>query len=433
MKLYAHQKEILKDDLKKYGMFLGTGSGKTRTALLLARGRTLVICPKTQAEDQNWEREYMKMEGKAKLSELRVISKETFRRDHTKLIKPDTIIVDEAHTCLGVTPNTRQLRRVTIPKASQLFDALEEFIERTKPERIYLATATIAKSPMTVWAARWILGMSKDRSKIGSFLAWRDRFYTRLPMPGREVYAPKRDSKTKDLLAVYIRETGWTGRLEDYFDVPEQTFKTVYVALTEEQKARIKKLPIEFPDPLVLIGKKHQVENGVLAGDEYNEAETFPSEKIDRILELYDEFPKMVVFVKYTEQIQAIVTACDKNQIPVLILNGKTKNRGEIFGKARDMQNCIFIAQAQISAGWQLPDYPVMVFASRTYSFVDYVQGIGRILRSDALKKNLYINLVVKGDVVHAEEKRMKVKSIDQAVDEALTNKQDFDERIYLK
>lgn len=419
MKLYAHQKEILKDDFTKYGMFLGTGSGKTRTALLLARGKTLVICPKTQAEDQNWEREYMKMEGKAKLSELYVISKETFRRDHATLPAFDTLIVDEAHTCLGVTPNTRQLRRVTIPKASQLFDALEEFIERTKPERIYLATATIAKSPMTVWAARWILGISKDRNKIGSFLAWRDRFYTRLPMPGREVYAPKHDSKTKDLLAVYIRETGWTGRLEDYFDVPEQTFKTEYVGLTEKQKARIKKLPLEFPDPLVLIGKKHQVENGVLAGDEYNDAESLPSEKIDRILELAEEFPRMVVFVKYSEQIRMIESALKEAGHETLHLTGQTTNRGEAIAAANKMPQCIFIAQAQISAGWELPDYPVMVFASRTYSFVDYVQGIGRILRANKLKKNLYINLVVKGGV-------------DEAVDKALVNKQDFNERIYL-
>jgi predicted helicase len=75
--------------------------------------------------------------------------------------------------------------------------------------------------------------------------------------------------------------------------------------------------------------------------------------------------------------------------------------------------------QAQISAGWELPECPVMVFASRTYSWVDYEQAIGRIQRVNNIKKNLYINLVVKGGV-------------DEAIDKSLLNKKDFSERVYL-
>ena len=41
-------------------LFLGTG--KTRTALCLAEGNTLVICPKQQREDKTWERENEKWE-----------------------------------------------------------------------------------------------------------------------------------------------------------------------------------------------------------------------------------------------------------------------------------------------------------------------------------------------------------------------------------
>ena len=423
MKLYAHQQKIIDEDPKKCGLFMGTGSGKTRTALLLARGRTLVIAPKTQVEDGNWERELkeiMKCEaiehGTSIRKKLVVISKETFRRDHATLPAFDTVIVDEAHTCLGVTPNTCQRKKVTYPKTSQLFEALQTYLERTQPERLYLCTATIMKSPLTVWGAGVLLG--KIPKNLMSFLSFRNDFYTKLPMPGRDVYAPKRDDSSKNKLADLVKRLGYVGRLEEYFDVPEQTFITKYIELTAAQKARIKELPLEFPDPIVLIGKRHQVENGMLAGNEFVEGEVFDNGKIEKILELAEEFPRMVVFCKYRAQIEQIAKSVTDRE--VFILTGDTTDRGTLLSKANAAKNAVFIAQAQISAGWELPEYPVMVFASMTYSFTDRKQAEGRILRANALKKNLYIDLVVKG-------------GIDEAIQKAIQNKCDFDERLYIK
>ncbi len=426
MNLYAHQQKIIDEDPKKCGLFMGTGSGKTRTALLLARGHTLIIAPKTQVEDGNWEREYEILVREQpgyngpdyKTSfDITVISKETFRRDHATLPRFDTVIVDEAHTCLGVTPNTRQRNRVTIPKASQLFEALDEFLNRTNPNRIYLCTATIMKSPMTVWAAKKIL--YGPAVTVDSFYYWRHTFYTKLPMPGREVWVAKRDSETKEKLAEEVKALGYIGRLDDFFDVPEQTFITKHIELTAAQKARIKELRTEFPDPIVQIGKRHQVENGFLYGDEFNEPESFDNGKIEKILELAEEFPRMVIFAKYTAQIVQICNALERAGKSWGILDGGVQDRGAQIAQANFQKEFVFVCQAQISAGWELPDYPVMVFASRTYSWVDYEQAKGRILRANRLKKNLYINLVVKG-------------GIDEAVDKSLANKQSFDERLYL-
>ncbi len=410
MKLYEHQKKIIEADPKKCGLFLGTGSGKTRTALLLARGNTLVIAPKTQREDKNWERE---LEAIGNPVFLKVLSKEEFRRDWRTLPRFDTVIIDEAHTALGMTPNVRYVKKVPRPKSSQLFEALEEYLKNTNPDRLYLVTATIVKNPMTVFACAKLLGKDWD------FYTWREAFYVRLPMPGREVFTPKKDSLSKNRLAKIVRDIGHVGRLTDYFDVPDQTYRTIHVALTEEQKKRIKELPFEYPDPLVLLGKKHQVENGVLAGDEYKEAELFSNAKIDKLIELGEEFPKMVVFVKYSAQIKQIAEAFKKEGKKVFVLEGATKNRGELITEANEQDNAVFIAQAQVSAGWELPEYPVMVFASMSYSVVDRIQGEGRILRANALKKNLYIDLVVKGGV-------------DNAVYDAIMNKQDFNEKLYL-
>lgn len=408
MSLYKHQEKIISEDKKKIGLFLGTGSGKTLTALKLSCGDTLVIAPKTQKEDKNWEREA----EKNNLPIPTVISKETFRKDYKKLPSFNTVIVDEAHTCLGVTPNTRQRKRVIIPRASQLFEAVQEYLEMHQPERLYLCTATIMRSPMTVWGAARLLGHDWD------FYEFRNVFYTRLPMPGREVYILKKDAATKDRLANAVRKIGYVGRLEDYFDVPDQSYKTIYLETTADQKARIKDMAIEYPEAIVRVGKIHQIENGILSGDEFSQPGIFKNAKMDTILNLAVEFPRMVLFVKYTAQIEAIEQALIDTGYKVLTLTGSTKDRGSVIAEANASTECIFIAQAQISAGWELPDYPVMVFVSRTYSFVDQDQAIGRIQRANNIKKNLYINLVVKGGV-------------DQAVDESLAMKNDFNERLY--
>ena len=419
--LYDHQKKIIDADPKYTGLWLGTGSGKTRTALMLARGSTLVICPKTQFEDGNWEREWTSIvDERAKnasdfprIKTLVVISKEMFRRDWEELLKFDTVIVDEAHTCLGATPNVRYKNRQAIPKTSQLFEALEGYVAKHKPSRLYLCTATIIRSPMTVWAAARVLGKRWD------FYEFRSAFYVKLPMPGREVWRPKSDSATKDRLAKAVQGLGYVGRLEDFFDVPEQTYRTIYLDTNKKQKDAIKELKFIYPEPIVRVGKQHQIENGVLAGDLFSVAQKFDCEKTEAIKELAIEFPRMVVFAKYRQQINILEYELKQEGYKVLTLTGDTKNRGELIAEANASKKCILIAQAQISAGWELPEYPVMVFASRTYSFVDYAQSLGRIQRANNIKKNLYINLVVRGGV-------------DEAVDDCLTNKKDFDERIYL-
>lgn len=420
IKLYKHQLAVLSNDPAYAGLFLGTGSGKTRLALCLAKGATLVICPKTQKEDRNWERE----NDQSKLGvDLIVMSKEEFRRDAGKLRTFDTVIVDEAHTALGATPYVRYVKRQAIPKTSQIYEALEAYVARTAPKRFYLCTATIMRSPMTVWAAGRLLGRSWD------FYAFRNAYYVRLPMPGREVWRPKTDDETKDRLAKCVRGLGYTGRLDTFFDVPVQTFRTIHIELTEKQKKRIKDMTTEYPEPIVRVGKIHQIENGVLSGDEFNKPESFENGKIERLLELSDEFSRMVVFAKYKAQIAQIASALRDKGKKVLILVGETKERGNVIVDANTSPDCVLIVQAQISSGWQVGktdehpeyfDYNCMVFASMDYSVINRIQGEGRILRSDNLKKNLYINLTVKGGV-------------DEAVERCIANKQDFDERIYLK
>lgn len=385
--LFEYQDKIKQEDKKKCGIFLSTGCGKTRVALELAQGRILIIMPKTQKLDMNWERELIKMNVQ---KDITTISKETFRRDWKTIGHYDTLIIDEADTCLGVTPTICYVKKQAIPKTSQIFEAIKQWVLIHSPERIYLCTATISRTPMTIWGAGHILGASWD---------WRDfrnEFYTSFTHGRVEIYQKRKDEQSKIKLAKLVNTLGYTGQLSDFHDVPEQTYRTDYLYRTDEQKKQSDALSILHPSPLVLRGKRFQVDNGLLIGNQFEPTVYFDNPKMDKILDYSLEFKKIVIFIRFTSLILKTQQILEKEGYTVFVLNGQTKDRAEVIAKAESLDNCILLCQSSISAGYQLPSFPVMIFQTLSNKWVDRTQAEGRILRSDALKKNLYITLVVK-------------------------------------
>lgn len=410
MQLYQQQQEVVLENKKRYGNFRGTGSGKTRTTVAIAEGLTLVICPKMQALDGTWTNEW-KFQNKQ--NELIVISKEQFK----KLFKqdplsvaggrfPDTIIMDEAHTMCGVQPYTRQKNYIKFPKTSEIYDCLIKYIRLAKPKRIHPLTATPAPHPMAVFALSEILNCGWDYWKF------RDMFYFEKVVRGRVLFLVNRSKKNKEMIGKLINKLGYTGRLSDFVDVPDQIELHKKVDLTKEQLSKVYDIKMMYPDPLVQAGKFHQLEQGIFEGSLIKENKT---EMIERFLQ---EFGKIVVFAKYTEQIMMYKRYFEKNY-PVRILNGKTKDkdRKTIMKEAESLDECLFIAQCSVSAGWELPTFPCMVFASHSYSYVDYDQALGRIQRIHNVKKNIYIDLTG--------------GPIDEKVMATVKSKQDFVESMY--
>ncbi len=406
--LYAHQKEIIESRHKKLLLPLGVGSGKTRIALLMAKGKTLVIAPKTQFLDKNWYRE------KDKLGldiDLNVISKESFKKLQDKIPYYDTLILEEVHTLCGVTPNVQYRKGIAIPKTSQLFESVNDYIKKHNPEHIYALSGTPARNPMAVFALACFLG------KEWNFYEYREAFYVKIPMPGREVWQPKKDKKTKERLANVILglSKGFIGRLEDYFEVPEQKFEIIECPLSKEQTMAIDGLPMIYPDPLVLLQKTAQVENGFLIDSEYTK--NFITSKIPEVLRQQEKFKKILVFCRYRIQINQLEAAAKSFGIKTFVLNGDAKDRESLFKGAEFSENCIFIAQSQISAGYELPSFRCTVFMSCSYSTVDHIQAQGRTLRANALASNTYIYLI-SGE-------------IDKAIKKCLDNHDDFNEILY--
>lgn len=399
--LYAHQKVIIDADPKKCGLFLGTGSGKTRTALELARGRTLVVCPKQQALDHTWEDNAEKAGIK---TDLTVISKEKFKKLHETLERFDTVILDEAHFCSGVTTQTKYKKGQQFAKTSQIYESMIAFLKRTEPERLYLCTATPASKPLHVYALAQVLGRTWD------YFAFRQKYYYERVLGNRRIWLPRVHNDLKARLVVVVKSLGYIGKLQDFFDVPEQTHTAKYFDLTEKQREAVKLLKIEQADPMVRRCKQRQIENGILyTYDIVNvsgrtermirDTKYFPSEKIEYIKERAEEFSKILIFAEYTGQVNLITSELIKEGYNVITVTGQTKNRGVIFKEAEASDACIVVAQAGISSGYELPSFPVVIFSSYSNKYLNYEQGVGRVLRQNHLKKNLYLHLVLKDGI----------------------------------
>ena len=398
--LYDHQKKIISANKLKCGLFLGTGASKTRTALCMAEGKTLVICPKQQREDKTWERENVKWGTNV---DIAVVSKEDLRKNWETLTRFDTVIIDECHNNLGVQPAYVYKRGVQIPKTSQIFDATKKFIQKTNPKRLYMLSATPVPKPMSMWAIGTLLGYS------WSFNDFRSTYYFESRIGGnRVIWVPKKDDGSKQKLALLVQSLGYTGSLNDFFDVPEQTHKVVKIDLTGEQKGAADMMSFVEADPLVRRARLRTIENGVLYGkkvealdsqtDEMTDKVTiYKDNKIPYILERALEFPKLLIFANYTAQIEEIARSLRAEGYNVSTLTGATKDRS--FIKTVDESNSphIIVAQCSISSGYELPSFPCVIYASKSWRYVDYEQSLGRVLRSNKLKKNLYIHLVVDG------------------------------------
>lgn len=419
--LYKHQQEIIDADSLKCGIFQGTGSGKTRTALELAEGLTLVICPKQQKLDRTWQNNLLKM---GRISEVLpdVVSKEEFKKVAHQLPRYETVIVDECHTMCGVTPDTVQRKGISKPKTSQLFESLRLYLKTYPPKRLYLLSATPASKPMHVWALGTLLGKDWD------YFRFREMFYFQKKIGYKTIWLPNNSPTLKQRLADNVKKLGFTGTLFDYFDVPEQTHLTKYFELTKEQKDAIKKLKAEEADPMAIRSRQRTIENGCLYGTTVIEAgdgidliqkseKVFENEKINYILERAAEFPKILIFAAYTAQVYDIVQKLTEIGYNALPLTGQSKDRQNLITTAELCSQCIVVAQSSISSGYELKSFPVVIFASKSYRYLDYEQGLGRVLRADALKKNLYINLVVRD-------------GMDEECHKAIMQGKDFQERV---
>jgi len=391
MNLYAHQKRILDLNPRRYLIAHSTGTGKTITSLALAKANgttALIVCPKALKE--NWRRQIQPFNPKHL-----VISKEELRRDWDSLSQFNAIIIDEFHFFANLK--------------SQLSKALQKYIKKHNPTFVWGLTATpYCSSPMNIYALAKHLGHNWDYWKFHF------RFFNDVRMGSRVIPVVKKGIE-KDVAAL-VKSIGDTCTLEECVDVPEQTFETVYLETTKEQEKAIKS--IDDTLPIVRFTRQHTIENGLLLSDGYSQEKIFECLKNDYIASVSEENPKIAVFCRYNRQIDILREIMESKGKKVIVINGQTKDRDGAVQEIEASPEVVALIQASCSVGFEIPSVPLVIFASLSYSYIDYKQALGRVLRINKLKKNHYIHLVVKDGV-------------DESVYDCIMAKEDFNIEIY--
>ncbi len=388
MKLYKHQQKLLNMKPKKCGIFWEVGTGKTLMAisLMIQAKKPLVICPKSLKSQ--WEEQ----------TDHPVMTKEEFRKDHLKLEKYDCIVVDEAHFFFGMT---------SFKKRSAMAKSLLAYIKKHDPKYIYLLTGTpYMSTPYNIYIAGQIIGKKWNYAKFKEHFFSMVNFGMRFPVP-----VPKKG--IEDDIAKLTRRIGDVVKMEDCFEVPKQIYQKESFNLTKEQEKGIDEL---IEEGIARWTCTHQICGGTLKRESGSVA--FESEKFKRLVELTNEHKKIVVVCRYNNEIEVIKTLIKKKKI--LVINGATKNRGEVVKEAEKSEQCIVLVNASCSEGYELPSFPIMVFYSYDFSLKNYIQMKGRILRANKLKSNVYLSLVVDG-------------TIDSDVYDCIQSKKDFDIKIFNK
>lgn len=325
-----------------------------------------------------------------------VVTKEEFRRDWDKLSKHEVVIVDEAHYFSGMK--------------SQMSKSLSAYLKKHKTVNVLLLTATPYLS--TPWN---IYVLAKHLGHNWNWYEFKNRFFYDRYI-GRRVIAVPKDGIEEEI-AKLVQQIGDVVKMEDCADIPDQVFEVESFDLTKEQEKA--KMALLEPNPAVRYTKYHQIENGTLKGNEYEADQFWPSHKEERLKELALENKKMVVVCRYNLQVYSLATTFKEMGKKVFVITGETTNRDMVVNDAEAADEGIVVVNAACSEGYELPSFPLMVFASLSFSYKDYKQMLGRILRINKLKKNVYLHLVGNG--------------VDRAVFDAIMNKKDFDIAIYAR
>ena len=379
--LYPHQQKFIEKNPAKYFLAWEMRLGKTLAALLWTKKipevSITIICPKFLTAQ--WREECEKAGVIAD-----IYGKERFRIDHKNIARCDTIIIDEAHT-------------VSQPK-SGIAKALSWYIFHHNPQRVLLLTGTpFTSTPFSVWQYGVFLG----RWKKDTWAKFREKYFYQQYFGARLIYLPKTDQKTKDSLTALLRSFGETLSVKEVFALPQNIITPVYF---EESRAQ-KRLKDKNEDVhhLAMITAFHQIEAGEGQKDEW-------------LKDMATKHEKLVVVCRYNEQIERL----EKILQNTLVLNGATKDKKAVIDEAERLEKCILLVNVSIGAGYGLPSFPIMIFASCDWSYVNYSQMLMRNQGPKQLQKTATYILITKGGV-------------DEKVWRCLQDKKDFTVALFLK
>jgi len=436
--LLKHQEEVtaLVHNKSFYALLFECGCGKTLTTLAIVnerkkrfpKYRTLVVCPNTLIE--NWMEEVQKhtdltcvaLRGSkskriSKLdvpSDLYLINYEATRLISEELIhkKFDLIVFDESQNLKGHT--------------TQQSKACYQ-IAMSCPHRLILTGTPIHNSPLDCYGQFRCL--SPDIFGT-SYYKFRARYALMGGFLGKQVlkYINMGDFKDRILRCSSIKLK------EEVLDLPERTYETVRIELSEEQARMYKQLRENFmtemgssvvtaPVMLTRLMRFTQITAGFYKDIEGKENSYEKNPKQEWLLEwLKEHGHKTVVFVRFIKELKDLEEALQRNEIGYASVYGETKDRIDCvkrFNDSSDIQ--VFIGQIHTAGqGINLQSASYCVFLSNNYSYGDREQAESRIHRQGQLAKNCtYIDVVARDTI---DERILKILKKKESLAAMLTS-----------
>lgn len=350
MELFLHQKVFLDKKLKKALVCFDAGTGKTLTAVEWLRdkqGSALVVVPKRVKE--KWKKEL----GDVKAT---VVTKEEFKKLSIKTAS--ALVLDEAH--FASAPLFTKQR-------SQIATKVYNFIKDNPEMPILLLTATpISSNPANLHSLLCYIGVYIPWQK------WRDHFYTleRRPYLPRPAWIPKPDWRI--LVRPVLLKYAHIALMSDCVDyLPPVTEETIAVKISPFKGNK------EW-EPVKAFVEEHRYEQ---------------LEKGKIIRDIGSGYRKVIVVAYFREQIEQLEKELSKDK-KTYVLHGSVKDQEQVIKDAQEDDECYFIIQSGIGAGFDANTFSVMIFASQGYSYISLIQMKARIRRIHDLKPVKYIYLV---------------------------------------
>lgn len=357
MELYPHQEKFLKDNPRGAILCWETGTGKTHVSKLWVnlgtrRKLPVVVCPKQIVKD--WEDVgayvYSFEQFKKAMKEGRLPS------------NPTAIICDEADMMASPLFEAK--------KRSQRTEDLFNYIMQNPQADVLLLSATPVRSTPANMHTLLVLSRIKPATKE-CWLSYRDRYYalTNMPYLPRPAWLPRPGWQM--MMRELIDKYTYTALMSDVVDLPEETHEVIKLKAPDyEQNSEW--------EPARQFAEDHRLEQ---------------AKKDTEIKKISRGYRKVVVVAKYRSQIDELSKSLSKER-QTFVLDGRTKDVARVIADAEASPECYLVVQAQVAAGFELPSFAVMIFASMSYGARDYIQMKGRVKRINALKPLKYYYLL---------------------------------------
>lgn len=349
--LYTHQQRFINKNPDRALLVWETGTGKSLAACewlkLRMNRKALIICPKALVE--KWKRDLFETGAHAYV----------VTRDAVKIMNLDSysaIVIDEAQDF-----SSPLFTKARSARATKIYNHIKDHPDT----HVLLLTATPVRS--TPWNIH-TLG-----AYIGHFWPVRDfrkEFEYMTDIYGRMHYELVGDWRTK--VREYVEEIADIVLMKDCIDVPVQHEQVITVISPKFKPSG------HYESPAAEWHERHRYEQV---------AKLVPLQKI------LGGYRKAIVVAHYTEQIKDLEKELSRDR-QVFVLQGSTKNPDETIEAAKAVDDCVFIVQASMGAGFDASEFSVVIFVSLSFRYVDYVQMKGRVKRINNLHENLFIHML---------------------------------------